>query len=167
MLTSVGSRYIMNMKLTQKLSACWRILTGCTIAGTLDLNNNEKRFDIRREGTATITIVPGGVWVDVEGGAVFCNPMEHIGALVFDGKYGVGVFSWCSRKGAIISALEGVIRRVGGIIRGEEEKAIALVSRADGIVSKYLGKREPTEADYRFLKDTHGLDRDLVDDVRL
>ena len=54
---------------------------------------------------------------------------------------------------------------VVAVIREEEEKYLKLVAKASRIVRKIVKKRGLSEDTLLFLKDTHGIDRELVQEI--
>lgn len=56
-----------------------------------------------------------------------------------------------------------IVTDVAGIIRGEEQRYLDLLNRADPICTKAFRKRGVSEETYAFLKDTHGIDREIAE----
>jgi len=54
---------------------------------------------------------------------------------------------------------------VGEVIRGEEEKYLSLLKQAAAIVPKIIARRGRSEETFAYLKDTHGIDRDVAEGV--
>lgn len=54
---------------------------------------------------------------------------------------------------------------VAAVIKDEEGQYLRLLERAPAIVNKAVKRLGLTEATFAFLKDTHGLDRDIVEEV--
>ncbi len=52
---------------------------------------------------------------------------------------------------------------VAAVIRGEEEKYLALLKRAEPTVRKIVAKRGWSDETATFLKDTHGIDREIAE----
>lgn len=52
---------------------------------------------------------------------------------------------------------------VAGVIRNEEERYLALLKRAEPLVKKIVARRGWSDETAAFLKDTHGIDRDIAE----
>ena len=61
--------------------------------------------------------------------------------------------------------LQWLIRpvNVAGVIEQEEKQYLSLLKRAPAIIKKVLAKRALNEETIAFLKDTHGIDKEMVD----
>ena len=73
----------------------------------------------------------------------------------------------CDILNCYITGKQWLIRPVdvAGIIRKEEEAYIKLIKSAPNIVSKIVGKRGVSDETFAFLKDTHGIDRELAEEI--
>lgn len=130
--------------------------------GWLGLQNGN-RFNITRD-SVTITIQPGSVAIDVEDGFVFCDPQTPFGCVVFESRWGIGIFAWEPKRDMIGRGFQRNATRIRRILRHEEERTFEMMDNADPIIQKRLQGRAPTQEDFDFLHGTHGLHPDFVND---
>lgn len=61
----------------------------------------------------------------------------------------------------------GEVEHVRGVLLNEERRFSALLDRGRNVLSRFPGDSSLSEEDYRYLHETHGLPRDLIDELLL